>query len=137
MVVSNASGSGIVAETPTANKDGKQPEMPVLVKPKIDEWEYRTLTLPNGLEALLVSDDQADMAAAAMDVRSPPPNFATVLIPNTSVLLLACTAVSVRQGTFAVVTCWPDCGRRESVHVHLPLQLLNDEAITQCCDKVG
>lgn len=39
-----------------------------LVRPKTDELQYRFLTLPNGLHALLVSDDTADKAAAAVDV---------------------------------------------------------------------
>jgi hypothetical protein len=38
------------------------------VKPAIDECHYRVVTLGNGLKALLVSDAQADKAAAAVDV---------------------------------------------------------------------
>lgn len=41
-----------------------------LVKPRIDQQEYRLITLPNGLRALLVSDFEADKAAAACDVSS-------------------------------------------------------------------
>lgn len=40
-----------------------------LSKPKVDDWSYRSITLQNGLQALLISDESADMAAAAMDVR--------------------------------------------------------------------
>lgn len=36
--------------------------------PAIDDQRYRLLTLDNGLKALLVSDSQADKAAAACDV---------------------------------------------------------------------
>ena len=39
-----------------------------LVRPATDNLLYRFLTLPNGLHALLVSDDTADKAAAAVDV---------------------------------------------------------------------
>ena len=38
------------------------------VKPAIDDQEYRLVSLANGLKALLVSDGQADKAAAAVDV---------------------------------------------------------------------
>ena len=76
MVVSNTASPGIVADTQTTVQDGKQPDTETLVKPKIDEWGYRKLVLPNGLEALLVSDGKADMAAAAMDVRFSQLNFA-------------------------------------------------------------
>lgn len=41
-----------------------------IVQPAVDDWSYRCLRLPNGLQALLVSDPAADKAAAAMDVRS-------------------------------------------------------------------
>lgn len=39
-----------------------------IVKRLLDEREYRTLTLPNGLRVLLVSDAAATRAAAAVDV---------------------------------------------------------------------
>ena len=38
-------------------------------KPLVDSREYRVISLPNKLEALLISDPRADKAAAAMDVR--------------------------------------------------------------------
>lgn len=41
-----------------------------IITPQIDEWDYKLLHLPNGLEVLLISDQKADMAAAAMDVCS-------------------------------------------------------------------
>jgi len=41
----------------------------VLATPKVDDWHYHILHLPNGIQALLISDPDADMAAAAMDVR--------------------------------------------------------------------
>lgn len=37
-------------------------------KPPLDAREYSTLTLPNGLRVLLVSDPETDQAAAALDV---------------------------------------------------------------------
>lgn len=39
-----------------------------VIKNAIDKREYRVLRLPNGLRALLVSDPDADLAAAALDV---------------------------------------------------------------------
>ena len=39
-----------------------------LRKPELDERSYRWLALHNKLEVLLISDSQADKAAAAMDV---------------------------------------------------------------------
>eukprot|EP00955_Chlamydomonas_euryale_P119013 366570-Chlamydomonas_euryale.AAC.2 len=41
-----------------------------MVKPANDAMEYRHLKLPNGMVVLLVSDPEADKAAAAMDVRT-------------------------------------------------------------------
>jgi insulysin len=41
----------------------------MIVKPLLDQREYRHVQLPNKLEALLISDPSADKAAAAMDVR--------------------------------------------------------------------
>eukprot|EP00892_Ulva_mutabilis_P012171 jgi/Ulvmu1/9326/UM050_0076.1 len=40
----------------------------VLATPKVDDWQYHILNLTNGIQALLISDPAADMAAAAMDV---------------------------------------------------------------------
>ena len=40
-----------------------------IIKSKSDTAEYEHITLPNGLQALLISDKDADKAAAAMDVR--------------------------------------------------------------------
>jgi hypothetical protein len=40
-----------------------------IIRPRIDDWSYRAITLQNGLTALLVSDPEADKAAASMDVR--------------------------------------------------------------------
>ncbi|MFT4621738.1 MAG: insulysin [Myxococcota bacterium] len=39
-----------------------------LTKPPLDDREYRLVQLDNGLRALLISDDDTDMAAAALDV---------------------------------------------------------------------
>ncbi|KAJ3113502.1 Insulinase (Peptidase M16) [Phlyctochytrium bullatum] len=39
-----------------------------LLRPDVDDRQYEHLTLPNGLQALLVSDPTTDKAAAAMDV---------------------------------------------------------------------
>ena len=36
--------------------------------PRVDDQQYRLITLSNGLKALLVSDATADKAAAACDV---------------------------------------------------------------------
>ena len=36
--------------------------------PPLDRRRYRHLLLPNGLQVVLISDDEADRAAAAMDV---------------------------------------------------------------------
>ena len=38
------------------------------IKSEIDKQHYRTISLENGLEALLIQDSTADKAAAAMDV---------------------------------------------------------------------
>lgn len=43
---------------------------PVIVTPSVDSRSYAHLSLPNGLEAVLVHDAEADKAAAALDVRS-------------------------------------------------------------------
>ncbi|KAK9803974.1 hypothetical protein WJX72_009535 [[Myrmecia] bisecta] len=42
---------------------------PQVVKPTIDQLEYRVVTFDNGLQALLISDAETDKAAAAVDVR--------------------------------------------------------------------
>ena len=39
-----------------------------IIKPDLDEREYRWLRLPNKLEVMLISDKNADKAAAALDV---------------------------------------------------------------------
>lgn len=52
-----------------AENAGSKPSTTVLETPKVDDWHYRILDLHNGLQALLISDPSADMAAAAMDVR--------------------------------------------------------------------
>lgn len=39
-----------------------------LVKPIVDTFDYRFITLSNGLRCLLVSDPEADKAAACLDV---------------------------------------------------------------------
>ena len=41
-----------------------------VVKPAVDKLEYRAIKLKNGLKATLVSDAEADKAAAALDVSS-------------------------------------------------------------------
>ncbi len=43
--------------------------MPPFCTGRTDKHQYRVLTLDNGLRAILVSDAEADKAAAAMDVR--------------------------------------------------------------------
>ena len=40
----------------------------VFDKSSVDDREYRNITLPNGLETLLVHDALADKASAAIDV---------------------------------------------------------------------
>ena len=52
-----------------ASTDGATPS-PVLAPTKSsgDDRSYRYLVLPNGLQALLVHDAEADKASAAMDV---------------------------------------------------------------------
>jgi insulysin len=51
-----------------------------VIKNAIDKRDYRVLTLPNGLRALLISDPDTDLAAAAMNVNvgyfSDPPDRA-------------------------------------------------------------
>lgn len=39
-----------------------------LFKPLVDDSDYRFITLSNGLRCLLVSDPEADKAAASLDV---------------------------------------------------------------------
>ena len=39
-----------------------------VIKPSLDKLEYRAIKLDNGLNAVLVSDVDADKAAAALDV---------------------------------------------------------------------
>jgi insulysin len=39
-----------------------------LIRPPTDDREHKYLTLPNGLEVIVVSDPKADKAAASMDV---------------------------------------------------------------------
>lgn len=46
----------------------QRPKAGEVVKPAVDKLEYRTITLGNGLKAALVSDAEADKAAAALDV---------------------------------------------------------------------
>ena len=45
-------------------------EDPPFEVPAVDEYSYRLLTLPNGIQALLIHDSTADKAAAAVDVRT-------------------------------------------------------------------
>lgn len=40
-----------------------------IIKPRVDDWAYRHIQLDNGIAAVLVSDPEADKAAASMDVR--------------------------------------------------------------------
>jgi secreted Zn-dependent insulinase-like peptidase len=40
-----------------------------IVTPLVDKQQYRLISLPSGLQALLVHDADTDKAAAAMDVR--------------------------------------------------------------------
>ena len=41
-----------------------------LIKPRIDTLQYRYVTLPNRLSALLISDPGTEKASAALDVRT-------------------------------------------------------------------
>ncbi len=45
-----------------------QSNMAEIVKPAVDKLNYRSLTLDNGIRITLISDADADKAAAAMDV---------------------------------------------------------------------
>ena len=51
-------------------KAQRQPDASALelVRPLVDALDYRLLTLPNGLQALLIHDSETDKAAAAVDV---------------------------------------------------------------------
>ncbi|KAG1675762.1 hypothetical protein FOA52_012418 [Chlamydomonas sp. UWO 241] len=40
----------------------------LVIKPANDQWKYRSLLLPNGMRCMLVSDPEADKAAASVDV---------------------------------------------------------------------
>jgi hypothetical protein len=40
-----------------------------IIKPAVDDWSYRAITLANGVTAMLISDPEADKASASMDVR--------------------------------------------------------------------
>ncbi len=46
-----------------------QSKMVEVIKPAVDKLNYRCVTLDNGLRITLISDAEADKAAAAMDVR--------------------------------------------------------------------
>ena len=46
-----------------------QSKMVEVVKPAVDKLQYRCVVLDNGIRITLVSDPDADKAAAAMDVR--------------------------------------------------------------------
>lgn len=46
----------------------QRPKTVEVIKPSVDTLEYRAITLDNGLRATLVSDVEADKAAAALDV---------------------------------------------------------------------
>lgn len=39
-----------------------------IIKPRCDKLEYRSITLPNKLRVLLISDPETDKAAAALNV---------------------------------------------------------------------
>ena len=62
---------GLLFSVPAMADDGSQAttadSAPPIVSPN-DNRDYRTLTLDNGLEVLLISDPDADKAAAAMNV---------------------------------------------------------------------
>lgn len=45
-----------------------QSNMVEVVKPAVDKLNYRCVTLDNGIRITLISDAEADKAAAAMDV---------------------------------------------------------------------
>ncbi len=49
-------------------KHRHQSSMIEIVKPAVDKLNYRCLTLDNGIRITLISDADADKAAAAMDV---------------------------------------------------------------------
>ena len=51
-------------------KHRRQSSMVEVVKPAVDKLNYRCLTLDNGIRITLISDADADKAAAAMDVSS-------------------------------------------------------------------
>ena len=58
------------------------PKATSLVKSEIDKREYKVITLSNKLRCLLISDMEADKAAAALDVHigashDPAPLFGT------------------------------------------------------------
>ena len=59
--------ASVVAETPT--QQPVEMSQDSIIKPQVDDWAYRHILLDNGIAAVLVSDPEADKAAASMDVR--------------------------------------------------------------------
>ena len=51
-------------------RHSQRPKSVEVIKPSVDKLEYRAIKLDNGLRATLVSDVDADKAAAALDVSS-------------------------------------------------------------------
>ncbi|WP_110647920.1 insulinase family protein [Salinicola peritrichatus] len=68
LVVLSGCQSQAAGETTAASTEAVAPIRGPLTQSPNDDREYRAITLDNGLEVLLVSDPEADKAAAAMDV---------------------------------------------------------------------
>ncbi|WP_245391768.1 insulinase family protein [Salinicola aestuarinus] len=77
LLLTFATGQSAVAQAPSTSTDAIRPAADdtsmsaardALIQSPNDSRDYRTLTLDNGLEVLLISDPEADKAAAAMDV---------------------------------------------------------------------
>ncbi|KAG8687288.1 Insulinase (Peptidase M16) [Ceratobasidium sp. 394] len=54
--------------SPSANLPGYEIFRKEIKKPEVDDREYRSIRLENGLEALLIHDANADKSAASLDV---------------------------------------------------------------------
>ena len=67
--VGRGAAAGAVPGARPAGAMAAQGPGPAVVKPAIDTQRYRHVVLANQLQAVLISDDEADKAGAAMDVR--------------------------------------------------------------------
>lgn len=83
-----------------SHKEASSLDVP-FVTPSVDDAQYRLITLPNGLCTLLISDKEADKAAAAMDVRVgslSDPDDIPGLVRHPPYILVSACVITLKKG---------------------------------------